>query len=59
MAGAIAIVLKNAGEDDSAGFVAIGLVVIFATAVITTFAAILQKLFQNALDIKSENELTV
>lgn len=59
MAGAIAIVFKNAGQDDPAGFVAIGLVVIFATVVIGTFAAVLQKLFQNALDIKSENDLVV
>lgn len=59
MAGAIAIVFKNAGQDDPAGFVAIGVVIIFSTGVIGTFAALLQKLFQNALDIKSENDLTV
>jgi hypothetical protein len=59
MAGAIAIVLKNAGDDDPAGFIAIGMVVIFSTVVIGTFAAVMQKLFKNALEIKSENELTV
>lgn len=59
MAGAIAIVLKNAGDDDPAGFVAIGLVVIFSTVVIATFAGVLEKLFQNAVNIKSENDLTV
>ena len=48
-----------ATNDDPAGFVAIGLVVIFASAVIATAAAVFQTLLQNALDIKSENDLTV
>ena len=60
LVGAIILIRIFAGEqDDPAGPTAIGLVVIFATVVIGTFAAVLQKLFQNALDIKSENELTV
>ena len=46
-------------NDDPAGFVAIGLVVIFASAVIATAAAVFQTLLQNAVDIKSENDLTV
>jgi hypothetical protein len=50
--------LKN-GDDDPAGFVAIGLVLIFASAVFTTAAAVLQKLLQNAVDLKVENDLTV
>lgn len=48
-----------ADQDDAPGVVAIGLVIIFASCVIATFAAVLQKLLQNVLDIKSENELTV
>lgn len=60
LVGALILIRIFAGiEDDPAGPTAVGLVVIFATAVIATFAAVLQKLFQNALDIKSENELTV
>ena len=47
------------GDDDPAGFVAIGLILIFASSVIATAAAVLQKLLQNAVDIKSENDLTV
>jgi hypothetical protein len=47
------------GDDDPAGFVAIGLVLIFASSVISTAAAVLQKLLQNAVDLKSENDLTV
>lgn len=45
--------------DDAPGVIVIGLVIIFASFVVGTFAAVLQKLLQNALDIKSENDLTV
>src|SRR6476620_10876361 len=45
--------------DDPAGPTALGFVVIFAAAVIATAAAVFQKLLQNAVDIKSENDLTV
>lgn len=48
-----------ADKDDAPGAVAIGFVIIFASIVIATFAALLQKLFQHALDIKSENDLTI
>ena len=46
-------------DDDPAGAIAIGIVTTFSTLVVAVFAAVLQKLFQNALDIKAENELTV
>jgi hypothetical protein len=48
-----------ADKDDAPGAVGIGLIVIFASIVIATFTAVLQKLVQNWLDIKSENDLTV
>lgn len=48
-----------AQKDDAPGLVAIGLVIIFASLVITTFSAVLQRLVQSAVDIKSENDLTV
>lgn len=48
-----------ADKDDAPGVVAIGLVIIGTSFVIATSAAVLQKLFQNAVDIKSENDLTV
>lgn len=35
------------------------MVIIFASMVIAVFAAVLQKLLKNAIDIKSENDLTV
>jgi hypothetical protein len=48
-----------ADKDDAPGAVAIGLVIIFASLVIAVFAALLQALLQNAIDIKAENDLTV
>src|SRR3989344_946482 len=46
-------------KDDAPGGVVIGLVLIFAPFVIAVFAAVLERLLQNAIDIKSENDLTV
>jgi hypothetical protein len=48
-----------ADRDDAPGAVAIGLIIIFASFVIAVFAAVLERLLQNAIDIKSENDLTV
>ncbi|MGX1983628.1 DUF2975 family protein [Thermolongibacillus altinsuensis] len=45
--------------DDAPGVILIGLVVIFASMVIAVFAAVLQRLLQEAIDIKSENDLTI
>ncbi|WP_197054118.1 DUF2975 domain-containing protein [Sporosarcina sp. ZBG7A] len=45
--------------DDAPGIIVIGLGIIFGCVVIAVFAAVLQKLLQNAIDIKSENDLTV
>ncbi|CAH0288754.1 hypothetical protein SRABI96_04199 [Peribacillus sp. Bi96] len=45
--------------DDAPGIILIGLVVIFASMVIAVFAAVLQRLLQEAIDIKSENDLIV
>lgn len=41
------------------GIAIIGIVIIFATLVISLFAAVLQELLRSALEIKSENDLTV
>ncbi|RYF29145.1 MAG: DUF2975 domain-containing protein [Chloroflexi bacterium] len=48
-----------ANKDDAPGVVAIGCIIIFASFVIATFSGVLQKIIQNAVDIKSENDLTV
>jgi len=45
--------------DDPAGPTALGMLTTFASIVIATAAAIFERLLQNAVDIKSENDLTV
>ncbi|WP_338786119.1 DUF2975 domain-containing protein [Metabacillus sp. FJAT-53654] len=45
--------------DDAPGLIIIGMVPIFASMVIAVFAAVLQRLLQEAIDIKSENDLIV
>lgn len=47
------------GKDDIAGGVAMGVVLIFVSVVIATAAAVFERLLQNAVDIKSEHDLTV
>jgi hypothetical protein len=56
---AMPYIFHVADMDDAPGVVLIGLIVIGASLVISVFAALLQKLLRNAIDIKSENELTV
>jgi hypothetical protein len=46
-------------EDDPAGFIAICIVTTFASVVVATVAAIFEKILQNAIDIKFENDLTI
>lgn len=48
-----------ADADDAPGIILIGLVIIFSSIVIAVFAAVLQKLLKNAIDIKSDNDLTI
>ena len=48
-----------AEKDDAPGVIVIGLIMIFASMVIVVFSAVLQKLLQEAIHIKSENDLTV
>jgi hypothetical protein len=45
--------------DDAPGLVIMGMVPVFASLVIAVFAAVLQRLLKQAIDIKSENDLTV
>lgn len=46
-------------NEDAAGAIMLGNVAIFASVVIGTAAAVFQKTLQSAVDIKSENDLTV
>lgn len=48
-----------AEKDDAPGLIIMGLVPIFAAMVIAIFAAVLQKLLQEAIEIKSENDLII
>ena len=48
-----------ANFDDSPGLACIPLIIILASSVIAVFAAVLQRLLQDAIDIKSDNDLTV
>ena len=45
--------------DDIAGGVAMGIFIAFVSVVIATAAAVFERLLQSAVDIKSENDLTV
>jgi len=53
------IKIFHSKEDDPAGFLAICIVTTFSSFVVATAAAIFEKLLQNAVDIKTENDLTV
>ena len=46
-------------DDDPAGAIAMGILATFISVVIATAAAVFEKLLQSAVDIKSENDLTV
>ncbi|RCW69667.1 DUF2975 domain-containing protein [Saliterribacillus persicus] len=45
--------------DDAPGLILVGMIPIFASMVIAIFAAVLQKLLKEAIDIKSENAFIV
>jgi hypothetical protein len=47
------------GSDDIAGGVMIGLLMIFVSSIVATAAAVFEKIVQNAVDLKAENDLTV
>lgn len=45
--------------DDAPGVILIGMLFVFAPMVVAVFAAVLQKLLRNAIDIKNDNDLTI
>ena len=49
----------HAEDDDPAGFLAMCIVTTFISIVVATLAAVFERTTQSALDIKSENDLTV
>lgn len=59
VAAGLYIRIFHSKEDDPAGFLAICVVTTFVSIIVATAAAIFEKLLQNAIDIKSENDLTI
>ena len=53
------LILYMAQVDDAPGLGGIGMIITFGAIVIAVFAAVLEKLFRNAIEIQSENDLTV
>ena len=53
------IMIFHHKDDDPAGFLAMCIVTTFVFVVVATAAAVLEKIMQNALDMKSENDLTI
>lgn len=56
---ALPLVAMVAEWDDAPGLIIIGMLPIFAAVVISIFAAVLERLLKEAIEIKTENELTV
>ncbi len=52
-------IMLNHGSDDPAGGVFMGVLITFGSILIATAAAMFERILQNAVDIKSENDLTV
>ncbi len=59
VAAGIYIRIAHNKDDDPAGFIAMCIVTTFVSAVVATAAAIFEKILQNAIDMKSENDLTI
>lgn len=49
----------HAQDDDPAGAIMLGMIATFISIVVATAAAVFEKMLQKAIDIKSENDLTV
>jgi hypothetical protein len=58
-AAAMPLIYYIGDKDDAPGLIVIGLVFMGAPFVAAVLAALAQRLLQNALDIKAENDLTV
>lgn len=56
---ALPFVFIMAEIDDAPGLVIVGMIPIFSSIVIAVFAAVLQRLLKEAIDIKEENDLIV
>ncbi len=57
--GFVPLLFPIAEADDAPGLIIIGMAIACVPIAVAVFAAVLQKLLQSAIDIKSENNLTV
>ena len=53
------VIIMFGNSDDRAGGVVMGAFILFASIVVATAMAVLERALQNAVDMKSENDLTV
>lgn len=53
------IILMSGESDDRAGGVMMGAMIFFASTVVATSMAVIERALQNAVNLKSENDLTV
>ncbi|OEH84292.1 hypothetical protein BHU72_10785 [Desulfuribacillus stibiiarsenatis] len=60
LTGEIVVIILTAGAgEDITGVIGLGFILIFGSLVIAVFAAVLQRLLQEAIDIKAENDLII
>jgi hypothetical protein len=59
VAAGLYIRIFHSKEDDPAGFLAMCIVTTFISIVVATAVAVLERILQNAVDMKSENDLTI
>lgn len=52
-------IMLNHGSDDAAGGVFMGVLITFGSIVVATTASMFERILQKAVDMKSENDLTV
>jgi len=57
--GIASIMIMFTGKEDITGIITLTLISIFVTSTIATFAAVLHRLLQKAIDLQNENQLTV
>ena len=55
----IYISISHPKDDDAAGALSLCIMATFITIVVATAAAIFEKILKNAMDLKSENDLTI
>lgn len=57
--GGLYVMMSHHEDDDPAGFLGLCIMTTFVTIVVATAAALFERVLQNAVDLKSENDLTI